>query len=84
MATDDSGIIELNETTPNRRLGPHRPPRITCKNCGRENHYDHALPEDGMPGICPECSSFLRQPTDAEHEQFTDYYVWNSKHQMAD
>jgi len=78
-----SGIEQIDGSF-NRRLGPHKPPRITCKNCGRENHYDHALPEDGGPGVCPNCNSFLRQPNEAEHEQFTDFYVWNSQHFNAD
>jgi hypothetical protein len=64
----------------NSRLGPHKVPKIKCKNCGRENHYDHALSEEGMPGVCPNCNSFLREPTDEEHEKFTDFLVWNSRH----
>jgi len=66
------------------RLGPHRPPRIECGKCGEEHHYDHALREDGMPGICPTCSAFLREPTEAEHEQFTAFLAWNTKHQERD
>lgn len=62
----------------NTRFGPHRPPYIPCSNCGTEHHYDAAHGE--YLGQCRECGAFLRRPTEAEHEKFTDFLVWNSRH----
>ena len=62
----------------NRRLGPHKVPRIECKCCGTEHHYDAA--HGSEIGHCRNCSAFLRRPTEAEHEKFTDFLVWNSQH----
>lgn len=64
------------------RLGPHRPPRIPCSNCGTTHHYDAAHGE--YIGHCRECNAFLRRPTEAEHEQFTEFLVWNSQHMEAE
>lgn len=58
----------------NTRLGPHRVPRIACGKCGTEHHYD------ARGGHCRECFGFLRAATLEEHEQFTDFLVWNSRH----
>jgi len=61
-----------------RRLGPHRVPRIVCKKCGTKHHYDAA------GGHCAECSGFLREATDAETRQFADFMDWNYRHLRAD
>lgn len=60
------------------RLGPHRVPLIACGNCGTEHHYDAASGE--YQGQCRECSAFLRRPTQAEHDKFTEFLLWNSRH----
>lgn len=60
------------------RLGPHRVPRIGCERCGEKHHYDAAHGE--YLGQCRECGAFLRRPTEAEHEKFADFLVWNSRH----
>lgn len=62
----------------NTRLGPHKVPRIGCGKCGTKHHYDAAIGE--YIGHCRNCSAFLRRPTEAEHEKFTDFLVWNSNH----
>lgn len=64
----------------NIRHGPHRPPYIDCPKCGTSHHYDAAAGE--YQGRCRECSSFLPRPTEAEHQQFTEFYVWNSLHSI--
>lgn len=66
----------------NTRLGPHRVPTIECGKCGTEHHYDAAIGE--YQGRCRECYGFLRRPTEAEHEKFTDFLVWNSRHLNAE
>lgn len=58
------------------RHGPHQPPYIGCGNCGTEHHYDAATGE--FQGRCRDCGNFLRRPREAEHEQFTEFLVWNS------
>lgn len=60
------------------RLGPHKVPRITCGKCGTSHHYDIAIGE--YQGQCHECGGYLRRPTEEEHEQFTDFLVWNANH----
>lgn len=62
----------------NIRLGPHKPPRISCGRCGTRHHYDAAAGE--YQGHCRDCSGFLPSPSDVEHRQFTEFLVWNSKH----
>lgn len=71
-------VIVMTEGVSGRRLGPHRVPRIACGNCGTKHHYDAASGE--YQGNCRECWGFLRRPTDTEHEQFSDFLVWNSRH----
>lgn len=61
----------------NRRLGPHYVPRIECGKCGREWHMDAG------GGPCPECSGFLREPTDAEHRQLADFMDWKYRHEHS-
>jgi len=81
LVTD--GGEEVGRATPQgRRLGPHYVPSIECGKCGTSHHYDAASGE--YPGRCRECSAFLRRPTKAEHEQFTDFLVWNSLHHDRD
>lgn len=70
--------VQVAHAGPNTRLGPHRVPRIACGKCGTKHHYDAAHGE--YIGRCRECAGFLRRPTEAEHEQFTDFLVWNSAH----
>lgn len=60
------------------RFGPHKVPRIPCGNCETKHHYDAARGE--YQGHCRNCNAYLRRPTDAEHKQFTDFLVWNSRH----
>lgn len=60
------------------RLGPHRVPKIDCGKCGAEHHYD------ARNSYCRECGGFLREATEAEHEQFTEFLVWNSRHLDAE
>lgn len=76
MLRDDFGSEVGQSTDGSDRPAP---PYIECGRCGSENHYDHALPEEGMPGICPDCSAFLRQPTDEEHRQFTEFLKRNTE-----
>lgn len=73
-----SGITTQAEVLARVRLGPHKVPRIPCGNCGTEHHYDIAHGE--YLGHCRECGSYLRRPTEAEHQQFTEFLVWNSEH----
>lgn len=68
----------MSEDVNTHRLGPHQVPRIECSNCGTEHHYDAAIGE--FVGHCRDCSAFLRRPTEAEHEQFTEFLLWNSRH----
>ena len=70
--------IEQIDGTFNIRLGPHKVPRIECNKCGTEHHYDAANGE--YLGRCRNCSAYLRRPREAEHEKFTDFLVWNSRH----
>jgi len=52
---------------------------IECEKCGTENHYDaaHSTTDPG-PGRCHNCSGYLREPTEAEHEQFTEFLKYNT------
>ena len=59
------------------RLGPHQIPLIECGKCGHEHHIDSATGE--YQGRCTNCYGFLRRPTEAEQQQFTEFYVWNSE-----
>jgi len=53
---------------------------IDCGKCGASNHYDAAHnTTDPGPGRCHNCSAFLRQPTEAEHEQFTEFLKFNAE-----
>ena len=52
---------------------------ITCTKCGARNHYDAAChPGDPGPGRCHACSGFIREPTEAEHRQFTEFLKFNA------
>lgn len=75
--TDTEDILTTSDT-PNRRLGPHKVPRIECSNCGTEHHIDAASGE--YIGHCRECNAFLRRPTQAEEDKFADFIEWNFLH----
>lgn len=71
------------ERTKNTMSNKNKEPEcvyIECISCGHKNHYDtaHATSVEG-PGRCQECSSFIRQPTQEEHEQFTEFMKSNSE-----
>jgi len=74
----EQDVERLAQIGSGRRLGPHQVPRIECGQCGTSHHYD--APTGEYQGRCRNCYAFLRRPTEAEHEQFTDFLVWNSKH----
>lgn len=70
------------DTGISHRLGPHTVPRVECGKCGTEHHIDATTGE--FQGRCRNCYGFLRRPTEAEQEQFTDFLVWNSRHYDAE
>jgi len=74
---ETDAIVQSPELT-NRRLGPHYVPRIECGRCGRDWHIDAG----GDP--CPNCSAFLREPTNVEIQQFADWMDWNHRHELRD
>jgi len=80
--TTSADSIDQIDGTFNIRLGPHKPPRIECGKCGTEHHYDATNGE--FIGRCRNCLGFLRRPTEAEHEQFTEFLVWNDRHLNAE
>ena len=69
MSEVDSGVDEQPECV-----------YIECGKCGEKNHYDaaHAISIEG-PGRCHNCYGFLREPTQAEHEQFTEFLKFNAE-----
>lgn len=67
----------LVKERPERRLGPHRVPRIECGKCGHEHHTDHTTGE--FQGYCTECFGFLRRPTDAETRKFAAFMDWKTR-----
>ena len=60
------------------RLGPHRCPIIECGKCGNAHHYD------ARKGRCAKCYAFLPEATDEQHQKFTEFLVWNTRHFHAD
>ena len=83
MSDDQSGrVIEQIDGTFDTRLGPHRVPQIKCTKCGTSHSYHAANGE--YIGHCRNCWGFLRRPTQAEHDKFSDFLVWKSRHFDAD
>ena len=58
-------------STENRTERPECP-TIECSKCGTEHHYD------ARGGRCRECSGYLPEATQEQHEQFGRFLEWNA------
>ena len=55
------------------QLVPHKIPTIKCNKCGHEHHIDCTTSK--YQGHCTKCYGFLRRPTKAEKQKFTNFYM---------
>ncbi|MCF2165390.1 hypothetical protein [Halobacterium salinarum] len=79
---EEPGTVVPSADSSNRRLGPHRVPRIACGKCGHEHHIDATTGEH--QGRCSECWAFLRRPTNEETKKFSDFMDWKARHAERD